>query len=130
MDVRMPQVDGVEAAKIIHEKNPDVKIIMLSTFDDSDYIYKSIKNGAVGYLLKEDIDAVELLDAIKAVISGSILFSHHIASKLITSDTGKEGSVNVFSKKKDCGMFQNILKCDIKVIYLHYQQTTNNIKIT
>ncbi len=83
MDVRMPEMSGVEATRIIRGQYPDVKIIILSTFDDRDYIDKAMEYGAAGYLLKEDIEAEELLFSIKAVAKGAVLFSPKVADKLI-----------------------------------------------
>ena len=64
MDIRMPNMNGVVATKRIKEADENVKIIILTTFDDSDYILSAINNGASGYLLK-DIGATALIDAIK-----------------------------------------------------------------
>ena len=52
MDIRMPIMDGVSCTRIIKEKYPEIKIIVLTTFDDDEYIYDAIKYGADGYLLK------------------------------------------------------------------------------
>ena len=52
MDVRMPVMDGVEATRIIHDKFPDIKIMMLTTFDDDVYVHDALANGAAGYILK------------------------------------------------------------------------------
>jgi DNA-binding NarL/FixJ family response regulator len=82
LDVRMPLMDGVKAAKLIHEGNPKSKLIMLTTFDDEDYFYKALTQGAVGYLLK-DIQPQKLVDAIRAVASGSVLMAEAIATKVI-----------------------------------------------
>jgi DNA-binding NarL/FixJ family response regulator len=86
MDVRMPVLDGVQATKEIHDKHPDIKILILTTFDDDENVHAAMKYGAAGYLLKEDIDSSVLLNAIKAVSSGSILLSPHIARKLVSKN--------------------------------------------
>ena len=52
MDIRMPKMDGVQCTKIIKENYPDIKIIILTTFDDDEYVYNALKFGASGYLLK------------------------------------------------------------------------------
>ena len=52
MDVRMPEMDGVQCTQIIKEQYPDIKIIILTTFDDDEYVYNALKHGASGYLLK------------------------------------------------------------------------------
>ena len=81
MDVRMPNVDGVQATKAIHRWDPGVKIIMLTTFDDDEYVHEAVRPGAVGYLLK-DISTEELVSSIKAVKEGAVLVSSAVAEKL------------------------------------------------
>ncbi len=88
MDVRMPVMDGVEATKIIHAKYPQILIMMLTTFDDDEYVFKALQNGATGYMLK-DIPPNELIAAIRAVFSGAISLSPSIVNKLIQIDDYK-----------------------------------------
>ena len=52
MDIRMPKMDGVQCTKIIKENHPEIKIIILTTFDDDEFVYNALKFGASGYLLK------------------------------------------------------------------------------
>ncbi len=81
MDVRMPEMNGVVATKRIKEICPDTKIIILTTFDDSDYILSGINNGASGYLLK-DIGSTALIDAIKNAYAGDTILPSKIAKKI------------------------------------------------
>jgi DNA-binding NarL/FixJ family response regulator len=81
LDVRMPGMDGVQAADAIHKALPGVKIIMLTTFDDDAYVQEAIRSGAVGYLLK-DISTEELISSIRAVNHGAVLVSSTVAQKL------------------------------------------------
>ena len=81
MDIRMPNMNGVAATKRIKEMNPDIKIIVLTTFDDSDYILSAINNGASGYLLK-DIGATALIDSIKNAYAGDTILPSKIAKKI------------------------------------------------
>jgi len=69
MDIRMPEMDGVAATQIICQRLPDVKVLVLSTFDDDDYVARAMKYGAKGYLLK-DSHPEELAQAIRAVYRG------------------------------------------------------------
>ena len=69
MDVRMPIMDGREATRIISQKFPDLKVLIVSTFDEDDYIAHAIKAGAKGYLLK-DMPVDELAQAIRLVYRG------------------------------------------------------------
>lgn len=81
MDIRMPDVNGVVATKHIKERYPDIKVIVLTTFDDSDYILSAINNGASGYLLK-DIGSTALIDAIKNAYAGDTILPAKIAKKI------------------------------------------------
>lgn len=69
MDVRMPVMDGVAATLALHRQAPDIKVLVLTTFDDDDYIAASMRHGARGYLLK-DTPSDELAEAIRAVHKG------------------------------------------------------------
>jgi len=82
MDVRMPGMDGVEASKHFSREMPNVRVLMLTTFDDDSYVFEALKNGAVGYLLK-DLDPSELVEAMRAAISGSIQMAPRIANRLV-----------------------------------------------
>lgn len=82
LDIRMPTMDGVEATRIIHREYPGVKVIILTTFDDDDYVYEALQFGAVGYLLK-DMPPNELIAAIRAVNADAVLISPVIKSKLV-----------------------------------------------
>lgn len=94
MDVRMPVVNGVQATQAIHEIHPEIKILMLTTFDDDEYVQQAIKYGAAGYLLK-DINPAELIMAIRAVMAGTILLSPSIMKKLAeTADGTRKSAVN------------------------------------
>ena len=81
MDIRMPNMNGVVATKRIKEIAPETKIIILTTFDDSDYILSAINNGASGYLLK-DIGSTALIDAIKNAYAGDTILPSKIAKKI------------------------------------------------
>lgn len=81
MDIRMPNMNGVAATKKIKEILPDTKIIVLTTFDDSDYILSAINSGASGYLLK-DIGSTALIDAIRNAYAGDTILPSKIAKKI------------------------------------------------
>jgi len=82
MDVRMPNMDGVEATRIIHGRYPKIKIIMLTTFGDEDYVHEALKYGAVGYLLKT-IAPMELIWSIHAVKYDTIQIDPFVAKKMV-----------------------------------------------
>ena len=82
MDVRMPVMDGVAAAAQIHRRLPACKVLMLTTFDDEEYIVKSLHAGAVGYLLK-DIPAARLAQAVQLAHAGIYQLEPSVAGKLV-----------------------------------------------
>ena len=82
MDIRMPRMDGVICTQIIKELYPDIKIIILTTFDDDQYVFNALKYGASGYLLK-GISMKELSDAIRKVYQGTAMINEDIASKVV-----------------------------------------------
>ena len=82
MDVRMPEMDGVAATRVIHDKYPDIKILILTTFDDDEYVEFSLQNGAIGYLLKNR-PAEELIDSIKALAKGIIQIDPAVSRKIL-----------------------------------------------
>ncbi|MDR7857767.1 response regulator transcription factor [Tissierella sp.] len=84
MDIRMPIMNGVEATKIIKEKYPDIKVLILTTFNEDEYIFEGLRNGADGYLLK-DISSEELVRSIETVYKGNVLLQPDVAKKMICS---------------------------------------------
>ena len=82
MDIRMPRMDGVVCTQRIKELYPDIKIIILTTFDDDEYVFNALKFGASGYLLK-GISMKELSDASRKVYNGTAMINEDIASKVV-----------------------------------------------
>ena len=83
MDIRMPGMDGVEATRLLKERWPHIKVIVLTTFDDDEYVFGALQNGASGYLLKGS-NVNELADAIKIAHDGGAMINPNIASKMIS----------------------------------------------
>ncbi len=83
MDVQMPVMDGVTATRELLEGSVNIAVIILTTFDDDEYIFEGIKAGAMGYLLK-DISAEEMAKAIRTVYKGEALIQPSIARKVVT----------------------------------------------
>lgn len=81
LDIRMPNMNGVVATQRIKAEYPDTKVVILTTFDDSDYILNAINNGASGYLLK-DIGATALIDAVKNAYEGDTILPAKIARRI------------------------------------------------
>ena len=81
LDIRMPNMNGVVATQRIKTEYPDVKVVILTTFDDSDYILNAINNGANGYLLK-DIGSSALIDAVKNAHAGDTILPMKVAKRI------------------------------------------------
>jgi NarL family two-component system response regulator LiaR len=83
MDVVMPVMDGIEATKVLHERFPEIKILVLSSFQDHESVYAMLKNGAVGYLTKSSL-ADDLAETIRAICQGKMVFSSEVGAQLIS----------------------------------------------
>jgi len=81
MDIRMPECDGVEGTRIIKQAYPTLQVLMLTTFDDDEYIIKALQHGASGYLLK-NVPPDRIIEGIKTVHRGDMLIHPDIARKL------------------------------------------------
>ncbi len=81
MDIRMPNMNGVIATQEVKRRHPEVKVLILTTFDDSDYILNAINNGASGYLLK-DTSSAALIDAIRNAYAGDTILPAKIARRI------------------------------------------------
>ena len=82
MDVRMPGMDGVEATRRLRAMDPEAKVIILTTFDDDEYVFEGLRAGAVGYLLKA-LSGEELADAIRTVAAGGALIDPAVTRKVV-----------------------------------------------
>ena len=86
MDIRMPNMNGVIATQEVKRRHPEVKVLILTTFDDSDYILNAINNGASGYLLK-DTSSAALIDAIRNAYAGDTILPAKIARRIADAAT-------------------------------------------
>jgi DNA-binding NarL/FixJ family response regulator len=82
MDLRMPEMDGVAAMRRLRDENPDIKFIVLTTYDTDEYIFDAIEAGAKGYLLK-DASRDELFQAVRAVYRGESLIEPGVAYRVL-----------------------------------------------
>ena len=82
MDVRMPNLDGVEATRQLVDAGTRARILVLTTFDLDEYVYAAIQAGASGFLLK-DVEPAELVDAIRVVAAGNSLFGPAATDRLL-----------------------------------------------
>ena len=82
MDVRMPGMDGVEATWRLRERWPSALVIILTTFDDDEYVFEGLRAGARGYLLK-DVSGHDLADAVRTVAAGGALIEPSVARRVV-----------------------------------------------
>ncbi|WP_280771997.1 response regulator transcription factor [Salipaludibacillus daqingensis] len=82
LDIRMPVMDGLEAARHIHSRWPKIKILMLTTFNDDQYAIEALKSGACGYMLK-DAEPEELIRSIRTCLDGGLSIEAHVAAKVV-----------------------------------------------
>jgi RNA polymerase sigma factor (sigma-70 family) len=114
MDIRMPVMDGLAALNKIKEINPTIKIIMLTTFDDDDYIIKSLQAGAQGYLLK-DIPIDDLLRALEQAMNGTFQATNSVISRFSTHLRNKK-------QNDESADIENIKQC-----FLNLSEKEKNI---
>ena len=94
MDINMPHLDGVSATKLIKEKWPDIKVIILTSYQDVDYVVRALSNGAEGYLLKT-LHPRSLASSIRLVHSGGTLVTKEMAASLIKGHIHKTDDATV-----------------------------------
>jgi DNA-binding NarL/FixJ family response regulator len=92
MDIRMPVMTGIEATRLLAEQFPDVKVLVLSTFDDDRDIAQSVRAGAKGYLLK-DMPAPELVEAIRLVHRGYSQMAPGLMEKLVSNVSDPDDNI-------------------------------------
>ena len=101
MDIAMPEMDGIEASKIAHQKYPNLKILALTMFGDEKYYYQMIQSGIKGFVLKSS-GISELQKAIGEVAKGGSFFSNELLCKLIANlTTNKSSSEEVLTETKE-----------------------------
>ena len=119
LDIRMPNMNGVVATKRIKAEYPDTKVVILTTFDDSDYILNAINNGASGYLLK-DISSSALIDAVKNAYAGDTILPAKIARRI--ADAARTVSADREIKvKRAFGMSDR----EVEIALMMYEGFTN-----
>lgn len=88
MDVRMPVMDGIDACAIICMHHPDVRVLILTTYDEDDYAFGGLEAGASGFLLK-DIRSRELIDAVRAVAEGDAVLTPRVTRAVLERNVPK-----------------------------------------
>jgi DNA-binding NarL/FixJ family response regulator len=86
MDIRMPELDGLEATRRILAADPEARVLVLTTFDLDEYVYEALRTGASGFVLKDD-PPEQLLEAVRTIASGEALLSPAITKRVIREFT-------------------------------------------
>jgi DNA-binding NarL/FixJ family response regulator len=94
MDIKMPDCSGIEATRLIKAKMPQVKVVMVTAFDDDDDLFEAMKSGASGYVLK-NVKAEDFIDLLSSVMDGDVVVSPLIASKIIDESFRNAGRLRV-----------------------------------
>jgi DNA-binding NarL/FixJ family response regulator len=101
MDIGLPQMSGIDCVKILKDIVPEIEIIMLTVHTDNDYIFESLRAGAVGYLVK-NIFPSKLLNSIKEVKNGGSPMSSSIARKVVSSfNSFRKPAANLTKREKE-----------------------------
>lgn len=108
MDLEMPNLDGIHATKMIKEKWPDIRVLILSTFQNTERAKEIIRNGADGYLLKS-IDSRELAESIRLVYRGGTMINHDLFHRM-WEENEKTGSFESKSDGKEYGLTKRELE--------------------
>lgn len=120
MDIRMPGMDGVEATRRMLERWPEARVIILTTFDDDEYIFEGLRAGALGYLLK-DVSGNELAQAIRKVAAGGALIEPSVARKVLAEFARLETS----ARPINAGLPDPLSEREIEILKLLAQGLAN-----
>jgi len=91
MDIRMPGMDGIEATRLITAAGTHARVLVLTTFDDDDYVYGALRAGASGFLVK-DMALEDILTAVRVVAAGEAMIAPGVTRRLIGQFAGQQGS--------------------------------------
>jgi len=120
MDVRMPGMDGVEATWRLRERWPSALVIILTTFDDDEYVFEGLRAGARGYLLK-DVSGHDLADAVRTVAAGGALIEPSVARRVVAEFARMAPPV----RQADAGLAEPLSEREREILRLMAQGFTN-----
>lgn len=122
LDIRMPEMDGVTCIKKIKLNHPNTKVIMLTTFNDEEYIIDALANGASGYFLK-DIDMEKLIRAIRDCVEGRTIIPQEVALKLAEGLT----KISSSARRKDISQAElDLTERELEICSMMVQGFTNS----
>jgi len=119
MDVDMPKMDGIDAARLILERKPNTKILMLSVHDDDERIISAIRNGALGYILK-DADHREFIRIIRSTYKGEDIISPFLANRTpkIMARIGRMNEDKKYNKLNKASKISDLTDREIQIVKL------------
>ena len=120
MDVRMPGMDGVEATWRLRERWPGARVIILTTFDDDEYVFEGLRAGAQGYLLK-DVSGHDLAEAVRTVAAGGALIEPSVARKVVAEFARVAPPV----RQADSGLAEPLSEREREILHLLAQGLSN-----
>jgi DNA-binding NarL/FixJ family response regulator len=120
MDVRMPGMDGVEATWRLRERWPKARIVILTTFDDDEYVFEALRAGALGYLLK-DVSGHDLAQAVRTVAAGGALIQPSVAAKVVAEFARMAPP----AREVDAGLAEPLSEREVQILRLLAGGLTN-----
>ena len=117
MDLNMPIMNGTEATRHIHQQFPNMAILVLTTYDDDEWVFDAICAGAKGYLLK-DTPRVDLVNAVRGTVQGKSFIDPEVAGKLLNQVAGQ-------TKRPESGLCQKLSSRELEILDLIAQGMTN-----
>jgi len=122
MDIRMPNMDGVEATRRILAQWSKARVIILTTFDDDAYVFEGLRAGALGYLLK-DVSSQDLAEAIRSVVAGGALIEPSVARKVLAEFSRLAQPIKTVQET----LPEILSERELEILHLLAQGATNRI---
>lgn len=125
MDVQMPVLDGVAATRRLHADQPACRVILLTTFDDDEYVFEGLRAGAVGYLLK-DAPSARLVEAIRAAARGESFLQPSVAAKVVAEFARLAGQAPAASPdQRAAGLAEPLTERELEILRLAADGASN-----
>lgn len=123
MDVRMPVLDGVAATRILRQEQPHIPVIILTTFDDDDYVFEGLRAGAVGYLLK-DVSSQKLIEAIETAVRGETFLQPSVAAKVV-AELNRVSSPQSLAKPQEQPLVEPLSDRELEILHILAEGASN-----
>ena len=117
MDIRMPEMDGIEATRRITESGEATRVVMLTTFDDDEYVYSALRAGASGFLVK-DMALDSILDAVRVAASGDAIIAPSVTRKLIAEFAIRPEPTGAASRRANDTLLEGVTEREREVLTL------------